>query len=161
MVQRFVVQLTRSYFIFQEGLFFFQGGNFGFQCIVLLLLLVAEFCFRTASFAFAGFWETWARSQDRNSLYRSCAILTAPASESFRKIHHRMPAILTRTQTETWLDRHTDDPGHLLPLLRPYGLGDLRVHPVADLVNRVSVDTPDCIEPVQRPTESGQLELGL
>ena len=55
-------------------------------------------------FAFAGLWETWSRSTDRNVPYKSCAIITTDASESFRKIHHRMPVILKPEFYENWLD---------------------------------------------------------
>ena len=55
-------------------------------------------------FAFAGLWETWSRSPGPHFLYRSCAILTTQAADSFRKIHHRMPVILKPEFYETWLD---------------------------------------------------------
>ena len=81
-------------------------------------------------FAFAGFWETWARSQDRNSLYRSCAILTTPASESFRKIHHRMPAILKPEFYEPWLDSNNQNVSELERILKQGRISRLISHAV-------------------------------
>ena len=69
-------------------------------------------------FAFAGLWETWSRSPDRHSLYRSCAILTTQAGESFRKIHHRMPVILGSEFYETWLDVNNQNVPELERILR-------------------------------------------
>ncbi|MBT3342516.1 MAG: SOS response-associated peptidase [Gemmatimonadetes bacterium] len=109
--------------------------------------------------AFAGLYEQW-ETPDGATL-RTCSIVTTESNDVLDDIHHRMPAILTVATTDSWLDRHLQDPGHLLPLLHPYRLGDLRLHPVADLVNRVSVDVPDCILPVTRSTQSSQLDLGL
>lgn len=112
-----------------------------------------------APMAFAGLFEQW-QTPDGATL-RTCAIITTDSSDAVDDIHDRMPAILTPDTTEVWLDRHQQDPGHLLPVLHPYRGDDLRVHAVADLVNRVSVDIADCILPVVRSIESSQLELGI
>ena len=109
--------------------------------------------------AFAGLYEQWETPQ--GATLRTCAIVTTEANDITDGIHHRMPAILTTAETEQWLDRHIQSPGNLLPLLHPYRLGDLDVHPVSDLVNKVSQDSQDCITPVMRSTESDQLDLGL
>jgi putative SOS response-associated peptidase YedK len=55
-------------------------------------------------FAFAGLWETWENKNDANSIYKSCTIITTRASETFRAVHHRMPAILKSRAYDTWLD---------------------------------------------------------
>ncbi|HJN27407.1 MAG TPA: SOS response-associated peptidase [Candidatus Latescibacteria bacterium] len=107
--------------------------------------------------AFAGLHEQWVTPE--GATLRTCSIVTTAANDMVDSVHHRMPAMLTATEIEVWLDRHVQDPAHLLPLLHPYRLGDLEVHPVADLVNRVSEDSEDCITPVLRSTESDQLEL--
>ena len=63
-----------------------------------------------------------------------------------------------------WLDPAQTSPGPLVRLLQPYA-GDLVAHPVSALVNRVQVDEPACLEPVEAPAaepapESSQ-QLGL
>jgi len=51
---------------------------------------------------FAGIWDNW-----RDEIL-SCAIITQPASESFQKIHDRMPLSLTVEQSKDWLSSDSD-----------------------------------------------------
>jgi len=84
-------------------------------------------------FAFAGLWETWARSPDRKSPYTSCAILTTMASESFRDIHHRMPVILKSKFYGPWLDSRNQNVHELEKILKHGRITDLINH---NLTNR-------------------------
>ena len=52
-------------------------------------------------FVMAGIWELWASG---NNPYYSFSILTKQANEQISNIHHRMPAILTNKQRNTWLN---------------------------------------------------------
>ena len=51
---------------------------------------------------FAGIWENW-----RDQVF-SCAIITQPATDEFKDIHHRMPLSLTVDQSLEWLDLDGD-----------------------------------------------------
>src|SRR5215470_3448132 len=68
-------------------------------------------------FAFAGLWERWERG---GAAAESCAILTCAANNLMRPLHERMPVILPREAYGLWLDPTVQEPGKLLPLLRPY-----------------------------------------
>jgi len=46
----------------------------------------------------AGIWDNW-----RDEVF-SCAIVTQPASESFKNIHDRMPLSLSEIEAAEWLD---------------------------------------------------------
>jgi len=69
-------------------------------------------------FAFAGLWETWQNKNDANSIYQSCTIITTRASDSFRAIHHRMPAILAPRVYAAWLDPANHDAAALGEMLK-------------------------------------------
>lgn len=58
----------------------------------------------TEPLALAAIWDVW-----QSELY-SCAIITQPATESFSKIHSRMPLALTLAQAKEWLDPHAKVP---------------------------------------------------
>ena len=87
-------------------------------------------------FAFAGLWETWSRSPDPHSLYRSCAILTTQATDSFRKIHHRMPVILKPEFYETWLDSNNHNVPELEGILEQGRITRLISHAVKNRKSR-------------------------
>jgi putative SOS response-associated peptidase YedK len=57
-----------------------------------------------------------------------------------------MPVILTPETWSLWLGRQSD-PSELQGLLRPYP-GDLRLYPVAPLVNSVRQQGPELIAPL-------------
>ncbi|CAB1057083.1 Gifsy-2 prophage protein [Olavius sp. associated proteobacterium Delta 1] len=69
-------------------------------------------------FAFAGLWETWQKTDDTDSLYKSCTIITTRASESFSSIHHRMPVILKPQVYDKWLDPGYQNAVELVELLQ-------------------------------------------
>ncbi len=94
-------------------------------------------------FAFAGLWECW-EGPDHSHI-ESCTLLTTEPNELVRPIHNRMPVLLPPDAYELWLDAGEQDPGRLLPLLRPYPAELMRAHTVSTLVNSPRNDSPDCI----------------
>jgi putative SOS response-associated peptidase YedK len=80
-------------------------------------------------FAFAGLWEVWAKKGVGESPYKSCAIITTRASASFRKIHHRMPAILKTEYYEPWLDPRNQNVQRLINILNNGRITKLTSHP--------------------------------
>ena len=98
--------------------------------------------------AFAGLWSAWSERTSEAPALLTCAILTTTPNETMATIHDRMPVILTPEAWGLWLDRQSD-PSELQGLLRPYS-GDLRLYPVAPLVNSVRQQGPALIAPLLR-----------
>lgn len=99
--------------------------------------------------AFAGLWETWTdKEKGEGFIYKSCTIITTPASGSISSIHHRMPAILDPKFHEKWLNAQIQNPKELEVILRDGLICDLKYHPVSKLVNAVKNNDPNCIKPV-------------
>lgn len=70
---------------------------------------------RDRALAFAGLWERWERG---DSCLYSCTIITTEAVAPLRRLHRRMPVMLSDDGFGSWLD--PDIAGEdLLPLLRP------------------------------------------
>jgi putative SOS response-associated peptidase YedK len=83
------------------------------------------------------------------------AILTTAPNGLVRGIHDRMPVILERGLLDDWLDPATP-PDDLAPMLVAAPDAGLRMWPVSPAVNRVGVDGPELLRPVD-PTPT----LGL
>src|SRR5262249_47450110 len=58
-------------------------------------------------FTFAGLWETW---HGEGEPLETCAILTTDANTLAKKVHDRMPVILTGDNALAWIDPAIDDP---------------------------------------------------
>jgi putative SOS response-associated peptidase YedK len=98
---------------------------------------------------FAGIYEVWT-SPDGEEV-PTCAIITTEANEVMAKVHHRMPAIIPPEDRESWLDPDISDPEALLPLLRPYDVGEMEIVPVSNDVNSARNQGPDLIRPLEGP----------
>jgi putative SOS response-associated peptidase YedK len=98
-------------------------------------------------FAFAGLWERWDKSPDRQPLL-SCTILTTDANALLAPIHDRMPVIVGDDDHERWLDGAGCPAEAALGLLRPCPLDALVARPVGTRVNRVANDDAGCVEPL-------------
>jgi putative SOS response-associated peptidase YedK len=105
-----------------------------------------------APFAFAGLWETWDDKNGDDATYRSCTIITTEASDSIRKVHHRMPAVLHPDVYGTWLDPANQKPDLLQGILSDKIHRDFVYHPVSKQVNSVKNNTPSNIEPMTQAT---------
>jgi putative SOS response-associated peptidase YedK len=104
-------------------------------------------------FAFAGLWESW-KSPDRE-LIESCTILTTDANELIQSIHDRMPAILSPSDYELWLNPDTKTTESLKHILRPFPSEEMIMFPVSGKVNKASYDAADCVEPLTGPIRGG------
>lgn len=78
----------------------------------------------------------------------SAAIMTTTPNELLVSVHDRMPVILDRDALEVWLDPHADL-GHVQSLLRPAPVASLRMWPVSTSVNKVDVDGPELLRPIE------------
>ncbi len=96
-------------------------------------------------FAFAGLWEYW---QGSKGMLYTFTIITTPANELIRPVHHRMPAILTPFFFNMWLDPTFTDTRALQALLDPYESDEMEMYRVSPVVNNPSNDWPDLILPL-------------
>ncbi len=75
---------------------------------------------------------------------QSCTILTINANADMQSLHDRMPVILPVEAWDTWLHPLTDKSA-LQALLKPFVDGYLIRSAVSTIVNRPTVDSPECI----------------
>lgn len=95
---------------------------------------------------FAGLWEVWRDPQGAEQ--RTFTIITTDANPFMKSIHDRMPVILPPSAYSTWLAEGEVAAGELKPLLKPYDAGEMDAYPVSKLVNKATVDVPECIESI-------------
>lgn len=76
------------------------------------------------------------------------AILTTAPNAVVARIHNRMPVILPMDVLDEWLDPATPL-GNLAPMLLAAPEDTLRMWPVTTAVNRVQVDGPDLLRPIE------------
>ncbi len=86
-------------------------------------------------------------------MVQSCTIITTEANPFIQPLHNRMPVILSDETQALWLDPLTEDPSVLEPLLIPAPEELLTSHPVAEAVNSVRNQGPECIVPLLDRTE--------
>ncbi|MBS1786536.1 MAG: SOS response-associated peptidase [Acidobacteria bacterium] len=98
-----------------------------------------------ALFSFAGLWEAW-RSPEGETV-KTCTIITTEPNELTANYHHRMPAILKRSDEKLWLDIAARVPD-LVQLLAPYPADELDIYPVSKAVNSPGRDEASMVERV-------------
>jgi putative SOS response-associated peptidase YedK len=76
------------------------------------------------------------------------AILTTSPNPLVARIHNRMPVILPLDVIDAWLDPGTPA-AELAPMLLSAPEGTLRMWPVSSAVNRVQVDGPELLRPIE------------
>ena len=96
-------------------------------------------------FRFAGLWSTWA--QDDGEVVYTTTILTTEANMVMRPFHHRMPVILTREDTDIWLNSAETRAELLEPLLKAAPPDSVALEPVSRRVNNVRNDDARCWQP--------------
>ena len=69
-------------------------------------------------FGFAGLYDS--RSGADGRLLLTCTLITTMPNDLIRRVHDRMPAIISRDDESTWLDPAVSDPCRLMALLHPY-----------------------------------------
>ena len=132
----------RRCLILADGFYEWKGGKGGKQPMFITLP-------DNKPFAFAGLWETWNKKDEKDSIYRSCTIITTEASDSIRDIHNRMPVILKPQIYEPWLDPENQDVTELDKILKNEIITDLASYPVSKRVNSTRNNDPSCIEPIE------------
>jgi putative SOS response-associated peptidase YedK len=82
----------------------------------------------------------------------SAIILTAPASDSVKPIHDRMPLMVARENFGAWLD-HRASPRVAADVISAGLETNWTSHAVGPRVNNVRNDTPDCIRAAEHTPE--------
>ncbi|RWL99028.1 MAG: SOS response-associated peptidase [Mesorhizobium sp.] len=94
--------------------------------------------------AFAGLIETY--SEPGGSEMDTGAIITTEANADIAHIHDRMPVVIEESDFAHWLDCRTQEPRHVLDLLKPVEPDFFEAIPVSDLVNKVANTGPEIQE---------------
>lgn len=96
-------------------------------------------------FSFAGLYN---RRMDKKTgeIADTYTILTTDAENEVKKIHTRMPIILTRTGEERWLNFEEENSARLVNLLQTHYEKYFDIYPVSELVNSPKNDTKNIIE---------------
>ena len=98
-------------------------------------------------FSLAGLYNEFPDAEGKS--YYSCAIVTCPANQIMKKVHSRMPAIISEEDEDIWLDPENNDFDKLYNLLVPYSKKDMRVRLVSKRVNNPKNDDSDLIKPLK------------
>jgi putative SOS response-associated peptidase YedK len=69
-------------------------------------------------FALAGLWDTW--KSPAGETVNSCTVITTTPNQLLRRVHDRMPVILSPEDYDLWLDRNLTDVRDLSHILSPY-----------------------------------------
>lgn len=95
-----------------------------------------------APFAMAGLWERW--RDPEGALLDSYTIITTAANEMVKRLHERMPAIVSPADYAAWLDPANQTAA---ALLAPFPAEEMRAYPVSRRVNNVKNDDAGCVLP--------------
>ena len=103
-------------------------------------------------FSIAGLWEKWV-SPDGNDIF-SFTLITQAANNFMKRIHDRMPAILTQEEERLWLEDgiSTDE---LLKLIKPFADNRLKAYQVDPRVGNVRNNDPELIKPYSPDDKKG------
>jgi putative SOS response-associated peptidase YedK len=104
-------------------------------------------------FAFAGVWDFWV--PPGHSPVQTLTILTTHPNILVSEIHNRMPVILDEDSQSIWLNQESDQ-FSLQSLFLPFPVTNMTMTPVNKAVNKVSVDSPLCI---QRQSPDSELDF--
>ena len=101
----------------------------------------------TRPLVLAGLWSGW-RDPAKDVVVRTFSIVTTRPNEQLAWLHDRMPVLLPEGAWDRWLDPDLADLGELQGLFEPTDEVELRIEPVADLVNNVRNDGPELVRPL-------------
>jgi putative SOS response-associated peptidase YedK len=86
--------------------------------------------------------------QPDGSVLRTYTIVTTDSNDMIRRIHNRMPVMLSHDDALKWLNVD-DEIAHALSLLKPYPPENMEGYDVSTLVNNPRNDSPECIRPIE------------
>lgn len=104
-----------------------------------------------APMVFAGLWEIWrdpTSESDEPDLLRTCTVVTTAANDLLRRIHDRMPVVLSPQDWDRWLDRTITDPAAVRDLLAPADPRQFEMFAVSPRVNSVRNNDGELVAPL-------------
>jgi putative SOS response-associated peptidase YedK len=104
--------------------------------------------------ALAGLWASW-RDPETDERHRTCTIVTGQPNDLVARLHDRMPVILPPASWGAWLDPSIEDPSTIQVLLKAIDSPDLSEHAVSTLVNKVTNNLPELIDPLETGAVEG------
>jgi len=93
-------------------------------------------------FAFAGISTVF---EDKGKMIKTCSIITTPPNSLIKKIHDRMPQILSKNQYDDWINPKLQDKENILKMLKPVSAKEMQMHPVDPMVNTPKNNSEMCI----------------
>lgn len=99
----------------------------------------------------AGVWDAWRPGTP--SERRSFSILTTAANRFMSQIHERMPVILDQKVLDEWLSPETHEPQDLKQFMTACPDEWLSAVEVSPLVNSAKNNSPELLEPAQKPNK--------
>lgn len=98
-------------------------------------------------FAFAGLWDEWENAKGEKIL--TYTIITTTPNEEMSDIHNRMPAILTKEQSDIWLSPLELTEVQMDDILKPAPDGSLEIVRVSKDVNNPRNNNENLIYPLE------------
>ncbi|MFQ5825170.1 MAG: SOS response-associated peptidase [bacterium] len=95
-----------------------------------------------------GIYSIWLDAEKK--AFYSCSIITMPANELVKKVHPRMPFILTRKTEKIWLDKTITDFAFLKDRITQFPAEEMRCFAVTQAVNNPRNDYPELVDPLER-----------
>ncbi|MDA8696910.1 SOS response-associated peptidase [Rhodopirellula sp.] len=102
-------------------------------------------------FALAAIWKESSAVEPTQTSGNSFCIITTKADHVVSTIHNRMPVIVHPRFYEQWLDPSERDPSRVQELIQLSRGSTLRIRPVSRMVNKVSLDSVNCIMEISDP----------
>lgn len=78
------------------------------------------------------------------------AIITTGANQLVSPVHDRMPVILDRETSQSWLE--AGNPHEIQQILKPFQADKMKSYKVSPKINSAAANSPDLINPWQDPT---------
>lgn len=102
-----------------------------------------------AVFWIAGIYEDGAETRPPGY-----ALLTTRPNELVAGTHSRMPVILSGSRAKAWIEPGPITPSVLAAFTSPFPADGMRAWPVSRLVNKATVDVPECVAPVSETEDA-------
>ena len=97
------------------------------------------------NFSFAGLWSEYTNRNGKR--IKGYCIITTEPNPLASKVHNRQPAILRKSDENTWLDPDEKDMVTLLKCLDVYPQSDMEAYPI---VRDLSENSPDILKPITK-----------
>jgi putative SOS response-associated peptidase YedK len=95
--------------------------------------------------AFAGLWDRW---EGDDQAIESCSIIIGEPNAAVRKVHDRMPFLISRERQAEWLSKELTNAVDIMSILRPAEPDAVIFHRVSNNVNAAKNEGVELVEPI-------------